>query len=72
MKRPTSRIDIERYTRAADQERLARQAIERQSRNRSGKPLAYEVANTTDEALEINSLMWKMALPRGIEPLFQP
>jgi hypothetical protein len=29
--------DVERYTRAADQERLARQAIERQSANKSGK-----------------------------------
>jgi enterobacteria phage integrase len=64
--------EVERYTRAADQERLARQAIQRQSENRSGKPLADEVANTTDEALKINSLMRKMALPRGIEPLFQP
>jgi integrase len=64
--------EVERYTRAADQERLARQAIGRQSANRSGKPPADEVANTTDEALEINSLMWKMALPRGLEPLFSP
>jgi enterobacteria phage integrase len=64
--------EVERYTRAADQERLARQAIQRQSENRSGKPLADGVANTTDEALNINSLIWKMALPRGIEPLFQP
>jgi site-specific recombinase XerD len=64
--------EVERYTRAADQERLARQAIQRQSENRSGKPPAGEVANTTDEALKINSLTWKLALPRGIEPLFQP
>ena len=64
--------EVERYTRAADQERLARQAIQRQSANPSGKPLAEEVANTTDEALNINNLMWKMALPRGIEPLFRP
>jgi len=42
--------EVERYTRAADQERLARQAIQRQSGNRSGKPLVDEVANTTDEA----------------------
>ncbi|MDU6750864.1 MAG: tyrosine-type recombinase/integrase, partial [Bradyrhizobium sp.] len=64
--------EVERYTRAADQERLARQAIQRQSENQSGKPPIGEVANSTDEALEINSLAWKMALPRGIEPLFQP
>ncbi|WP_410052277.1 tyrosine-type recombinase/integrase [Bradyrhizobium sp. SZCCHNRI30512] len=64
--------EVERYTRAADQERLARQAIQRQSENQIGKPPIREVANSTDEALEINSLAWKMALPRGIEPLFQP
>jgi integrase/predicted DNA-binding transcriptional regulator AlpA len=64
--------EVERYTRAADQERLARQAIQRQSENRSGKLHVDRVANTTDDALEINSLVWKMALPRGIEPLFQP
>jgi hypothetical protein len=56
--------EVERYTRAADQERLARQAIQQQSENRSGKPLADEVANTTDQALEINSLAWRLALPR--------
>jgi enterobacteria phage integrase len=56
--------EIERYTRAADQARLARQAIQRQSANRSGKPLVDEVANTTTEALEINSLIARMALPR--------
>ncbi|MFX6357469.1 tyrosine-type recombinase/integrase, partial [Acinetobacter baumannii] len=50
--------EVERYTRAADQERLARQAIQRQSTNQSGKPLSDEVANTTDEVLKINSLMW--------------
>jgi integrase len=64
--------EVERYTRAADQVRLARQAIQRQSENESGKPGLDEVANTTDEALEINSLLWKMALPRGLEPLFSP
>ena len=64
--------EVERYTRAADQARLARQALQRQSENRSGKPRIDEVANTTTEALEINSLIAKMALPRGIEPLFQP
>jgi len=64
--------EVERYTRAADQARLARQAIRRQSEKRSGKPLVDEVANTTTEALEINSLIAKLALPRGIEPLFQP
>jgi hypothetical protein len=51
---------------------LARQAIQRPSENQSGKPAADEVANITDEALVINSLVWKLALPKGIEPLFQP
>jgi integrase len=64
--------EVERYTRAADQERLARQAIQRQSENISGKLLPDGVANATDEALQINSLMSKMALPRGLEPLFSP
>jgi enterobacteria phage integrase len=64
--------EVERYTRAADQERLARQAIQRQSENRSGKLPVDEVANSNDEALEINSLMSRMALPRGLEPLFSP
>ena len=56
--------EVERYTRATDQERLARQAIQRQSGSRRSKPLVDEA---TDEALEINSLMWKVALPRGGE-----
>jgi len=61
--------EVERYTRTADQERFARPAIRRQSENRSGKPPAGEVANTTDEALEINNLMAKMALPREVREL---
>jgi Phage integrase family len=64
--------EVERYTRPADQERLARQAMERQSANKGGKSPVKELANATDEALQINSLMWKMALPRGLEPLFSP
>jgi enterobacteria phage integrase len=64
--------EVERYTRAADQERLARQAIERQSKNKSGKRAPIEVANTTDQPSEINSLIAKLALPRGLEPLFSP
>jgi integrase len=64
--------EVERYTRAADQERLARQAMQRQSENKSGKLLADDVANSTDELIKINSLVSKMALPRGLEPLFSP
>ena len=63
--------EVERYTRAAEQERLARQAIKRQSENKSGKLELDEVANTTDELLKINSLINKMALPRGLEPCFR-
>jgi integrase len=37
--------EVERYTRAAEQERLARQAIKRQSENKSGKLIREEVAN---------------------------
>jgi integrase len=57
--------EVERYTRAADQERLARQAIQRQSTNQSGKPKQIQVANTTDDALDINGLIAEVALPRG-------
>jgi hypothetical protein len=55
--------EVERYTRAADQERLARRAIQRQSENRSGKLPVEEVANTTDNTKKINSLISKLALP---------
>jgi integrase len=64
--------EVERYTRAADQERLARQAIRKQVETRSGKLPGYELANSDDASLEINSLIAGLALPRGIEPLFQP
>jgi hypothetical protein len=64
--------EVERYTQAVDQERLARQAIQRQSTSKSGKPPADELANVTDASLEINRAIAKVALPRGIEPLFQP
>lgn len=58
--------EVERYTRAADQERLARQAMQRQSENRSGKLPVDEVANTTEQTLEINSLIARLALPREV------
>jgi integrase len=58
--------EVERYTRAAEQERLARRAIQRQSQNRSGKPALDKVANSTDELSKINSLLSKVALPRGL------
>ena len=64
--------EVERYTRAAEQERLARQAIRKQSQNKGGKPALDKVANTTDELSKINSLIANVALPRGLEPLFSP
>ena len=64
--------EVERYTRAAEQERLARQAMNRQLKTESGKPSFDKVANSTDELIEINSLINQMALPRGLEPLFSP
>jgi len=66
--------EVERYTRAAEQEQLARQAINRQARNKnkSGKPASSEVANSTDGLIAINALAKKLALPRGLEPLFSP
>lgn len=64
--------EVERYTRAAEQEQLARQAIRRQSENQIGKLRLDEVANTTDQLTKINSLISKVALPRGLEPLFSP
>jgi integrase len=63
--------EVERYTRAAEQERLARQAIKRQSESGSGKPELTQLANQEND-IEIASIISRMALPRGIEPLFQP
>jgi enterobacteria phage integrase len=63
--------EVERYTRAAEQERLARQAIKRQSANTSGKLVHEEVANDQND-IEIARIISRMALPTGIEPVFQP
>jgi hypothetical protein len=54
--------EVERYTRAADQARLAQQAIRRQIDAGGGKPPLDEVANEGGQALEINSLTAKLAL----------
>ena len=58
--------EVERYTRAAEQERLARQAIKRQSQNKSGKLVGEEVANDETD-IEISSIISRMALPTGYE-----
>jgi enterobacteria phage integrase len=63
--------EVERYTRAAEQERLARRATKRQSENKSGKLVREEVANDQND-IEIASIINRMALPTGIEPVFQP
>jgi enterobacteria phage integrase len=58
--------EVERYTRAAEQERLARQAIKRQSQNKSGKLVGEEVANDEND-IEITGIISRMALPTGYE-----
>ena len=63
--------EVERYTRAAGQEQLARRAIKRQSENKSGKLVREEVANDQND-IEIASIINRMALPTGLEPVFQP
>ena len=63
--------EVERYTRAVEQEQLARRAIKRQAENKSGKLVRKEVANDQND-LEITSIISRMALPTGIEPVFQP
>jgi len=63
--------EVERYTRAAEQERLARQAIKRQAETKSGKLVSDEVANQEND-IEIANIIDRLALPRGLEPLFSP
>jgi hypothetical protein len=63
--------EVERYTRAAEQERLSRQAINRQLKTESGKTDFDKVANTTDELIEINSLVNQMALLGDSNPCFR-
>jgi hypothetical protein len=61
--------EVERHTRPAEQEKLARQAIKRQSENKRGKLVREEVANERND-IEIASIINRMA--PGIEPVFQP
>jgi hypothetical protein len=56
--------EVERYTRAAEQERLARRAIKRQTENKSGKLVREELANDQND-LEIASIISRVALPTG-------
>jgi hypothetical protein len=48
-----------------------RRASKRQSESRRRRPNLDEVANQEND-VEIASIVSRMALPRGIEPLFQP
>ena len=63
--------EVERYTRAAEQERLARQAIKRQAETKAGKLVSDEVANQEND-IEIASIIDSLALPRELEPPFSP
>ena len=60
--------EVERYTRAAKQEQLARRAIKRQAENKSGKLIREELANDQND-LEITSIISRMALPTGLQDL---
>ena len=72
-----TRAEVERYTRAAEQESLARQAMRRQAEYKSGK-LAKRDSDDSSEVtndpnnIEISSVISRVALPTGIEPVFQP
>ena len=57
--------DVERYMRAAEQERLAQRAIKRQAENKSGKLVSEEVANNQNDT-EITTIIGRMALPTGL------
>jgi integrase len=48
--------EVERYTRAAEQERLARQAIKRQSENKSGKLIREESEFAADGEVDVAGL----------------
>ena len=60
--------EVERYTRAAKQEQLARRAIKRQAENKSGKLIREELANDQND-LEITSIISRVALPTGLQDL---
>ena len=60
--------EVERYTRAAEQERLNAAAMAKQLENK-------KVANSPGQIgkhIEAKEKKSRMALPRGLEPLFSP
>jgi enterobacteria phage integrase len=60
--------EVERYTRAAEQERLNAAAMAKQLEN---KRLA-NLSGRTGKHIEAKEKKSRMALPRGLEPLFSP
>ena len=67
--------EAERYTRDADQERLAKAAMAKMAGRgtndipQTGSP---EFGNSAEKPKKINTGRGKVALPRGLEPLFSP
>lgn len=67
--------EAERYTRDADQARLAKTAMEKMVGQKSTdipQTASRKVGNSPKKANEFNDRSEKMALPRGLEPLFSP
>jgi hypothetical protein len=60
--------EVERYTRAAEQEQLNAAAMAKQLEN---KRLANS-SRRTGKHIEAKEKKSRMALPRGLEPLFSP
>ena len=67
--------EAERYTRDADQARLAKAAMEKmvgQKLTDIPQTTSRKVGNSPKKAKEFNDNLGKVALPRGLEPLFSP
>ncbi len=68
--------EAERYTRAAEQTRLARAAFSKLTSDRTAnkitQPNPEKFGKTASNANEINMPIGRLALPRGLEPLFSP
>ena len=67
--------EAERYTRDADQARLAEAAmacLERADKPSQSQPHPERVGRNSEKAMKINMMDVRVALPRGLEPLFSP
>ncbi len=67
--------EAERYTRDADQVHLAQAAMAKMEARKMidiPQTTSAEFGNTSKKLAEINARAGKVALPRGIEPLFSP